>query len=383
MKKFLTKIISCMAVIAIVFGCGFLFTGCDSNSASKVMNLTLNPSIELVLDGNNKVLSVNANNNEGNFIIANATFVGLTAEEAVDLFIEINYENGFMIKGQAGEGKNMLAVEISGADAEKLYDKIKTSAQEYLETIGADVELNFFEVSREDIEVLVETCMQEFSETAIEKMSEKELLKLIVKSREETKDMLSEELKTLYYEARAEEIIKAKFIAIIDELGKILDHADFDWSEMKKEFNDAMDLFSSALRDFKTNFKQNFLESQSEYQLAMQDFMKAKKDLLEARIDEIVDTTEIEKTLSEAEKELAKVGEGMMSIFEELNSQIAKTIGEIDELLEGLSAFINMGRINQIIEEKKQEISENFNAEFADFLGGACWEEMKPDQDVA
>ena len=65
MKKILAII--CSALMA--FSAAAVFTACGKNEeAGTVMNLSLNPAVEFILDVNGKVVSVNALNEEGNLI---------------------------------------------------------------------------------------------------------------------------------------------------------------------------------------------------------------------------------------------------------------------------------------------------------------------------
>ena len=63
------------------------FAGCAEAKEQKVMNLSLNPEVEFVLDENDKVVSVNALNEEGNLIVSAEVFTGKTAEEAAKLLL--------------------------------------------------------------------------------------------------------------------------------------------------------------------------------------------------------------------------------------------------------------------------------------------------------
>ena len=50
------------------------------NHEKRVMNMSINPSVEFVLDEEDKVITANALNEEGNLIIGAEDFVGKTAE---------------------------------------------------------------------------------------------------------------------------------------------------------------------------------------------------------------------------------------------------------------------------------------------------------------
>ena len=81
MKKFLSILFAFLVLVP----CTYVLTACGGNKTEKVMNVDLNPSLEFVLDKNDKVVTVNALNDDGNHIISIATksetlFEGLTAE---------------------------------------------------------------------------------------------------------------------------------------------------------------------------------------------------------------------------------------------------------------------------------------------------------------
>lgn len=383
MKKILNKILSCMAVLVMVLGCGFLLTACDGENASKVMNLSINPSIELLLDGNNKVLSVSANNDEGNFIIANASFVGLSAEEAVDLFLEINYENGFIVKGNVTSGENKLEIDISGENAQNLFNKVKASANEYLAEVGATVQIELDEIlDKEDLRDLVEECMQELSDAEIKSLSEEELLDLIKKSREETKTFLSEELKELYYEARGEEILKQKFDAIQTEISKLLSIPGLNLSEIKTNFNNALQSLTTQLETFKNEFKSKFLDENSEYQLAKKDFIAKKKALLEARLNEVVDIAEIEQALEASETALENAELKAEEALNLVDDAIESAISTLSTALNQIALFLNENKITSAIEEAQKEFNSNFKAEFASYIDSLNWDTLKPTQNA-
>lgn len=126
MNKIIKNMFSSLFMLVLVICCCFTVVGCSCNDdetdkTSKVMNLSLNPSIELVLDKDNKVVSVNALNDEGNYIVSNVTFTGLTAEDAVDAFLEATKENGFIIEGEVSANENQLKIAISGENAYSIY----------------------------------------------------------------------------------------------------------------------------------------------------------------------------------------------------------------------------------------------------------------------
>ena len=107
MKKTSKKVLALALSVSAMMS-AFAFVGCGDSEAEgkKVMNLSLNPEVEFVLDANDQVVSVNALNEEGNLIISSATFTGKSADEAVELFVKVSDETGFLFEGELQAGEN-------------------------------------------------------------------------------------------------------------------------------------------------------------------------------------------------------------------------------------------------------------------------------------
>ena len=76
------KLTSLLIVLVLVVGAVFALTACDQtdkDAPTTVMNVSLNPEVEFVLDGHGKVVTVNALNEDGNLIITATAFEGKTA----------------------------------------------------------------------------------------------------------------------------------------------------------------------------------------------------------------------------------------------------------------------------------------------------------------
>ena len=159
-----TNKIICYVVAMIMLICvAVLMFGCKNtkDDQTTVMNMSINPEVEFILDKNNKVVSVSAKNDEGNFIIAKASFEGMSAEEAAKLFVKISNENGFI--AQVGD----LKIEISGDKAQELFNNVKANVEIYIDQEGLNISIDFEKISREELEDLLEDCMKELSDKQI------------------------------------------------------------------------------------------------------------------------------------------------------------------------------------------------------------------------
>ena len=92
---FMKKMMAVLGASIFTFTGMSVFAGCSEQAEGKtVMNVSLNPEVEFVLDADNKVVSVNALNEEGNLIVSAEVFTGKSAEEAAQLFVKVSKETG-------------------------------------------------------------------------------------------------------------------------------------------------------------------------------------------------------------------------------------------------------------------------------------------------
>ena len=86
--KFWKQCTAGVLCLALAIGMGAALSGCSqssSDTAAARMQVDINPSVEFILDSENKVLSVTALNDDGALIVAGEAFIGKTAEDAVAL----------------------------------------------------------------------------------------------------------------------------------------------------------------------------------------------------------------------------------------------------------------------------------------------------------
>ena len=98
MKKFVSFMLAAVLCFSV---CSF--AACSDNQSNArdtaVMTVSLNPKVEFVLDSNDVVVAVNALNEEGNLIVSADVFVGKDKETAVQTFVQVSKETGFLVTG--------------------------------------------------------------------------------------------------------------------------------------------------------------------------------------------------------------------------------------------------------------------------------------------
>lgn len=363
-----TNKIICYVVAMIMLICvAVLMFGCKNtkDDQTTVMNMSINPEVEFILDKNNKVVSVSAKNDEGNFIIAKASFEGMSAEEAAKLFVKISNENGFI--AQVGD----LKIEISGDKAQELFNNVKANVEIYIDQEGLNISIDFEKISREELENLLEGCMKELSDEQIKALKNDEIIAKLKEMRDQTKDLNTQKLKDMYYEFRAQAIEKAQFDAYIEAIKA---STIFNKDQIIAYYNELTQKIAAMQKEFVNEF----MAVSSEYQQKMQEFIIAKQELLQARLDEANQTVLDEKKAAQklVEEQLSYIEEKSRSALETAKATFA-TIkatlnAAIEQIVNNLPQSIN-ANINVEINKTKVNFEASFKADYAEYINGEYW----------
>lgn len=351
--------------------CATVFASCGDSEANaqKIMNLSLNPEVEFVLDASDKVVSVNALNEEGNLIVSAEVFTGKTADEAARLFVEVSKETGFLVSGTVNNGENELKISFSGNanKAETLYNEVKEKVNEYFtaENITATVE-QAAAITEAQIEALVAECSPYLELAEIRSMEYNELMQTLLKSRQETAEFYSQELKNAYYEAKAfvmeqTELQAVKTAAGISGLSAIA-------------FDAAYGLYTGAVETIEDTRMKLLVNENSPYQIALKAFREAKTDCLNYRnYVASLEQNELTSAISEqlanyqalvdsAETALISAGETANTTLDAVKAQINtvydSVVAEIEEYSEKANQYASK------IATKQQEAQKTFFSNF-------------------
>lgn len=389
MKKLTAVFCATMALAMGVTG----FAACNKeNEEGKnpdrktVMNVSLNPEVEFVLDGNDKVVTVNALNEEGNLIISAEAFEnveGKTAEEAAKLFVEVSKETGYLVSGSVKDGENEINISLSGDTkaAEELYNDVKTKISEYLdaEKITASVE-QAAAITEEQLKALVAECTP-YIETA--QMEYEELVNALAESRKETAEFYSQELKNAYYEAKAFAMEQA-------ELETLKTHLSGAYQVI---FDATNKFYTKAVETIESTRMTLLVNEDSIYQKALAAFRKVKAEYLKARNEFslgnaqiTVEITEeqlaaLKVKVEEAEAALLKAGEDANKALDDLKATVTENYNKVVAMLEEqqVKASEHLEEISAKQKEKQTAFFTAFEENYAEAINAAesNWANMK------
>ena len=356
-------VLTCATGVCMMGSCGDK----TAEAEKTVMNVSLNPSVEFVLNGKNKVVSVNALNEEGNLVVSAENFIGKDMDVAVTLFVEVSKETGFLVSGNAQVANNAINVSFSG-DAEQateLYNKVSAKVGEYLskEKITATVQ-QAAAITEEKLEALVTECAPYIEAAKVQAMEYAELVEVLYESRKETAEMYSQELKNAYYEAKAFAMEKAELEVLKSQVTGLSQIA----------LDVSYKAYEEAVNALETLRMETLVDAESEYQKALAAFREAKADYLAYRAEvAAMEQTQVTETVLAALVEYENVvnakEEVLLSIGKMANDGIdtAKTqLGVLyDAVVKGIEdAAVKVGDFVGEISDKQKAAQEEFFTAF-------------------
>lgn len=379
----------CCAMVMLTSGVA-AFGSCggqeEAKDAGTVMNVSLNPEVEFVLDEENNVVSVNALNEEGNLIISAAAFTGKSADEAVELFVQVSDETGFLFEGEIAAGENAISVAISGDEkkAETLYKSVEEKVTAYFEE--ADIKGKIEQakaITKEQLQALVAECAPYIDQAKVKALSYTELVETIAESRKETAEFYSQEVKNAYYEAKAFAMQQAELETIKSHLN-VIQQAACDM---------AFEMYSSLVEQLEATRLSMLVNEDSPYQLALKAFREAKAEYLNYRayvasLEQTEMTTEILDTLAQyqtalesAEAALLNAGKTANETLDALKAQaesayqaVIQAIGEFAVL-----ADKHAGEVSENMHSAKEKFFTDFETNYRNSIDSAKqgWKDMK------
>lgn len=138
MKK--TKILVAFMSIVAIIACTLSFVSCNEkkeDTNKTLVTLDINPSIEMVVDKDGKVVSVAAANDDANVLLYGADgILNVSIEDATSKILDLSVEYGYLTEENAG-----VAVNVVGS-SEKVEENVKTKITTSIKSSKVSFELN-------------------------------------------------------------------------------------------------------------------------------------------------------------------------------------------------------------------------------------------------
>ena len=279
-KRFISIFLLCALLLSAIS-----FTSCsnakpEEGSVTR-MTVDINPSVEFMIDDQNKIVSVTALNDDGGILIVGEAFVGKTPEEAVEMMVTLASDTGYVVQGNAEVSENTVKISVSGDSkyAEQLKKDITEKANDTLKALDINGKVEKVEALKIDALRQMALSTSLYTEEEISVMDEGQLYKVISAGRIETALLLTEEMRSAYYSAKEYKISFAEreeTAIIIKELGGLYNLTHI-------AYKTALDVYSTAITEL-DNFRYEMLVSpESEYQKSLTELREAKIELLKQK----------------------------------------------------------------------------------------------------
>lgn len=131
MKKFAAVI----AIVLCVTMLGAAFVGCnqDKDQGKTFVSMDINPSVNMVVDKDNKVESVEAANEDAQIMLYGEVIVGKTLDEAVEIIANLAIECGYLTEENSGVNVTVVAgngkADVEAKVGEIISTKINAAAE--------------------------------------------------------------------------------------------------------------------------------------------------------------------------------------------------------------------------------------------------------------
>ena len=368
-RKLISLLLLCSMLLSV-----FAFTSCgkdpkpEEGTVSR-MTVDINPSVEFMIDDQNKVISVTALNDDGSILIVGESFIGKTPEEATELVVKLASETGYLVEGNVEASENTVKISVSGDSkyAEKLMQDVSKKAESVLAALDIPGKVEKAEAMKlaELRALALETSL--YTEEQLAAMDEKQLYQVLAESRVETALLMTEEMRNAYYSAKEYKISFAES----EQVARIIEGMGGLYAIAHSSYKTALDLYSTAITELDT-FRYDMLVSpESEYQKSLAALREAKVELLKQKNYTASLTVGGEEyasatvTLQASEEDYNKALAAYEKLGTDLNASIETMIAALrqsEAQLRALEDTLFDANIKAKLSEKATEIENGINA---------------------
>lgn len=384
-KLFMNKkvLFSILGGSALVATCAIVIAVLPQNNVQAtpkaLVTMDVNPSVEFVVDENNKVLSVNGKNDEGKMIIHGESIVGKSLEDAIDIVVKVENETGYLIDGNVSLDSNTINISIS-ADPES-YQILSSQIDSYIEqacekyNIKGEIEKGV-QYTKDELIQYILTLDSTMNEEELKNKTFEELLDIVALYHLERSSICSEKLEYYYNQAKeakiefAENEVTKELISNVNELYQFI----------LSGFNQACDYLSNAYISLNETIYNSFVSENSIFQKSLLTMKEYKNEVIELRnqINKYEEDNEIslevlkamleqaEKSLDASMTSLQQSEDAIIEQIESAKTGIQNAINSLNEIKNSFPSEIksDLQDLASKTETRINEIKKNFFESF-------------------
>lgn len=369
------KIATSLACVFLLVLCSiFIFSKNDSIKYEAIIQIDVNPSVEFVVDDNDKVLSIKGLNDDGKLIITDEEFEGLALNDAINKLLNLEEKTNFLSKTN-NNVKVTLTTENKDVE-EILTNKMNKALKKAQDNLSIDIKIMYNEnKSIKELKNYVNNI--EFIKN-VEDLQYNELIEIVRKYHEEVRLFDSIELENLYLEAKIDYFEELKE----DKINELVNELDDSYLEQKNNYNELYNLIKEVHIELQNTYEDQYVKIDSPYKQALKNLEEVKEQItIQEKVVEEAKNGQSPDNLKKEEAYL-KILEANYDIClkaleyqEELASKAYKYVSDkLEELLKRfeivkteLPESVRDVKLSDIIdtEEKEKEYEENQKKEFS------------------
>ena len=383
-KKIIGPVLCCVGALAVVGVVGIATKGFGlfkEKEAKSMVTIDTNPSIELVVDEKDKVVSVRGANDDGKLVLYGEKVVGKDVEKAVEIIIQAEIDTGYIV-ANAQIGANQFSLTVSSdttVESSELINSIKNKVKEVCESNNIAIALEESKaLARSELEKLALELDPTLTEERVKEMETSQLLAVVKLYQLETVELYNSKLEELYTNVKEFKFDYMSQESTLEAM-KTIDGAIANLAITAYE--SAVNLLKSAQESVETARYNLLVKEDSVYQQQVA-LVKDKKQKILALKNEVAKLEDgAEKTNKEAELTIAlnsldSAEVLLQQAYANANTALDTVVNALDSAMTSLDSALESfltayASVTDTIKEKLVEAENKLNESkdqiFADF----------------
>lgn len=361
----------------------------NAKEYNAIVQVDVNPSIQMVVDEENKVLSITGLNDEGKMIIYGEAIVGKNLDEALEIIVKIETDLGYLVEGS---DDNKVTLTIS-ANTEEITNKIeefsRNTLNKVLEETGVIATIETAKgYAEEELKLLAKELDPTLTEEEINNFNYNDYVHVVQLYHLEVADLASVKLEEMYNEFKNYQIS----ITEKEAVKNAVNHLDIKYQGLIHAYNLAYDALNNAYTSMQDGYYSQFIDPTSEYQKAWLELAELKQAYLDQRVvvanlteeetDEKIfqEVQKLESLKREYEAKLAileSIEKASSTVYETLVLVFETSLETMKKIEEQLPDSIQTITFEALIDtenklnEFKQEVCDTFEAKYQEAIDNA------------
>ena len=361
----------------------------NAKEYNAIVQVDVNPSIQMVVDEENKVLSITGLNDEGKMIIYGEAIVGKNLDEALEIIVKIETDLGYLVEGS---DDNKVTLTIS-ANTEEITNKIeefsRNTLNKVLEETGVIATIETAKgYAEEELKLLAKELDPTLTEEEINNFNYNDYVHVVQLYHLEVADLASVKLEEMYNEFKNYQIS----ITEKEAVKNAVNYLEIKYQGLIHAYNLAYDALNNAYTSMQDGYYSQFIDSTSEYQKAWLELAELKQAYLDQRVvvanlteeetDEKIfqEVQKLESLKREYEAKLAileSIEKASRTVYETLVLVFETSLETMKKIEEQLPDSIQTITFEALIDtenklnEFKQEVCDTFEAKYQEAIDNA------------